>query len=146
MLCSSSSSNPLPGLLRWPLRVATVHPLDCCNVPSELQRSTPWTVGMALPSCNGPPPGLLPCPLRVATVDPLDRCNGPSDLQRSTPGLLQWPLRVATVHPLDCCNGPSELQRSTPWIVAMVSPSCNGPPPGLLTGFCLGVGAGMMEL
>jgi len=94
-----SCNGPPPGLLRWPLRVAAVHPLDCCDDPSELQRSTPWTVAMALPICNGPPP---------------DCCNGPSELQRSTPwtvalvppscngpppGLLQWLLRVAMVHP-----------------------------------------------
>jgi hypothetical protein len=58
--------------------VATVHPLDSCNGPPGLQRSTP---------------GLLQRPLCAATVHPLDCCNGPP------PGLLQRPPWAATVHP-----------------------------------------------
>jgi hypothetical protein len=112
-----SCNGPPAGLLQCPLRVATVHPLDCCDGPSEWQRSTRWTVAMTPPSCNGRPPGPLQWPFRFATVRPRTVAMAPPSCNGPPLGLLQWSLRVATVHPLDCCNGFSELQRSTPWTV-----------------------------
>ena len=94
-----SCNGPPAGLLQCPLRVATVHPLDCCDGPSEWQRSTRWTVAMTPPSCNGRPPGPLQWPFRFATVRPRTVAMAPPSCNGPPPGLLQWLLRVAMVHP-----------------------------------------------
>ena len=58
-------------------------------------------------------------------------------------GCWWWAVSVVQVNSkasVACCL--AQPPRSTPWIVAVASPSCNGSPPELLTGFCLEVGAG----